>query len=92
VLKEQYDYAIKIWVPLLHTPLRIKMPDLYINSYTSMKLASLFQGKEKHKVIYPETWLQLCCGELTIISFEDYPVLRNCYPNSMTVLMLVTEG
>ena len=67
------------------------MPDLYLNSYTSKKLANLFQDKEKPQEINPETWLQLRCGELTAISFEDYRVLRKCYPNSMTVLMLVTE-
>ena len=67
------------------------MADLYLNSYTSKKLASLIKDKEKPQEINPETWIQLRCGELTAISFEDYRVLRKCYPNSMTVVMLLTE-
>jgi hypothetical protein len=66
------------------------MPDLYINSHTSKQLASLFHDKEKPQEINPDTWLKLRCGKLTAISFEDYRVLRKCYPNSMTILMLVT--
>jgi hypothetical protein len=67
------------------------MADLFLNKFTSRKLASLFREKEKPPQINPITWNRLIKAELSAIAFEDYRVLQKCYPNAMTVVMFVAD-
>ena len=67
------------------------MADLFLNEFTSRRLASIFREKEKPPQINPATWNRLIKAELSAITFEDYRVLHKCYPNAMTTVLLVAD-